>query len=433
MGNFSTLLRTNRNYRNLWLGQVVSEVGDHFNTVAVLSLSLTMTGSGGVVGGVIISRVLTLGAAGAVAGVVLDRFDRRWVMIWSDLFRAVVALSYIALLYWPSVTMLYVLSGALFLASPFFTSGRSAILPRITSREELHTANALTQTTAWLTLAIGAAVGGFSTMRFGYEWAFVVNSVSFLVSAAAVFALRSGSGDFKPNRDPAALARPSFGRDLAEGIRYIRATPLVAGIAFAYVGWASGGGAAQMLFTLFAERVFHAGAGGLGILWGMAGAGLVFGGMIGHRLYPRLRFSHYKHVVTFAYFLHGAFYVLFALMPTLGLSSLFILLSRVAMGTNNVLNRTMLLTHVPDGLRGRVFTAVETLMSVTMMLSLAAAGAASAYWDDRIIGAAAGVLSTSTALFWGLANAMGKLPEPPVEALNPPDPAEDTEETRAAG
>ncbi|MDX2153599.1 MAG: MFS transporter [Bryobacteraceae bacterium] len=434
MGNFSQLLRTNRNYRNLWLGQVVSEVGDHFNTVAVLSLSLKMTGSGGVVGGVIIARVLTLGLAGMVAGVVLDRFDRRWVMIWSDLFRAAVAISYIALLYWPNVTLLYVLSGALFLGSPFFTSGRSAILPRITSPGELHTANALTQTTAWLTLSIGAGIGGVSTVKLGYEWAFVVNSLSFLFSALALAALKSDTGDFKPAGIGSGTAnRTAFTRDWGEGIRYMRGTPLVAGIALGYVGWASGGGAAQMLFTLFAERVFHTGAAGLGFLWGMAGVGLVLGGMLGHRLLPRLSYVQYKRVVTGAHFLHGSFYVLFAVMPTIALSALFILLSRVAMGTNNVLNRTMLLTHVPDGLRGRVFTAVETLTNVTMMISLAAAGAASAIYDDRTIGLIAGLLSTSTALFWGLANLAGKLPEPPLEAANPPDPAEDVRETRAAG
>src|SRR3954453_8761442 len=78
--SFGDILRTNANYRYTWMGQVVSEVGDHFNTIAVLSLALHMTGSGVVVGGVMLSRTLPAILAGPLAGVALDRFDRRKIM-----------------------------------------------------------------------------------------------------------------------------------------------------------------------------------------------------------------------------------------------------------------------------------------------------------------------------------------------------------------
>ncbi len=172
------------------MGQVVSEVGDHFNSIAVLSLTLHLTGSGLAVGGVMIARTLPAILAGPVAGVALDRFDRRKIMLASDIIRSVVALAFILILRFEQRWLLYFLSGLLVFASPFFTSGRSAILPRITSPEELHTANALTQTTAWLTLSIGTLLGGVSTMKFGYEWAFVANAISFVFSAWAIWHLR---------------------------------------------------------------------------------------------------------------------------------------------------------------------------------------------------------------------------------------------------
>jgi MFS family permease len=75
--DFSTVLRENRNYRYTWMGQVVSEVGDHFNTIAVMSLAFQLTGSGAATGGVMIARTIFAMAAGPVAGVVLDRFDRK--------------------------------------------------------------------------------------------------------------------------------------------------------------------------------------------------------------------------------------------------------------------------------------------------------------------------------------------------------------------
>ena len=96
MADFIDLLRRNRNYRCTWMGQVVSEVGDYFNNIAVFSLVMQTTGSGLVVSGVMLSRAIPAVMAGPIAGVVLDRFDRKQIMIASDLIRAVVALGFVS-------------------------------------------------------------------------------------------------------------------------------------------------------------------------------------------------------------------------------------------------------------------------------------------------------------------------------------------------
>ena len=96
MSDFINLLRDNRNYRYTWLGQVVSETGDAFNNIAVLSLAIETTRSGLVVGGVMLSRAIPAVLAGPFAGVALDRFDRRRIMIASDLVRCVVALAFVS-------------------------------------------------------------------------------------------------------------------------------------------------------------------------------------------------------------------------------------------------------------------------------------------------------------------------------------------------
>src|SRR5213082_2433049 len=139
--SFSSLLRTNRNYRFTWFGQIVSEVGDHFNNIAVLSLAIEMTHSGGVVAGVMLARAIPAVLIGPLAGVVLDRFDRKRVMIASDLARAVIAAAFVFTIHRHNTWLLYVLSGLLMVASPFFSAGRSAILPAIATPDELHTAN----------------------------------------------------------------------------------------------------------------------------------------------------------------------------------------------------------------------------------------------------------------------------------------------------
>ena len=183
MNDFERLLKNNRNYRFTWTGQVVSEIGDHFNNIAVFSLALATTRSGMVVSGVMLARAIPAVMAGPMAGVVLDRLDRKQIMIASDLIRAVVALGFILAIGRRDTWLLYLLSALLMFASPFFTSGRSAILPTIATKEELHTANSLTQTTQWTTLAVGAFLGGASVTQFGYKWAFAFNALSFLFSA----------------------------------------------------------------------------------------------------------------------------------------------------------------------------------------------------------------------------------------------------------
>ena len=95
MSGFTGLLRSNRNYRFTWIGQVVSEVGDHYNNIAVFSLVLANTGSGLVVAGILLARGCAVMLGGPIAGVLLDRMDRKRLMITSDLVRAVIALLFI--------------------------------------------------------------------------------------------------------------------------------------------------------------------------------------------------------------------------------------------------------------------------------------------------------------------------------------------------
>lgn len=413
MHAFIDLLRRNRNYRYTWSGQVVSEIGDHFNNIAVFSLALANTRSGLVVTGVMLARAIPAVMAGPLAGVMLDRFDRRKVMIASDLVRFVVALGFILTVDGAHTWLLYVLSGLLMGASPFFTSGRSSVLPKITTPDELHTANSLTQTTGWTTLTIGTMTAGIAVAEFGYPIAFTLNALSFLASAYCIWKLRLPEGGFRAGKKQSLtesdVARPWH--EYTEGLRYMKARPLLLGIALVGVGWASGGGAAQILFSLFGEIVFNRGPQGIGIIWGCAGLGLIIGGAIGHRIGPKLSFEGYKRTIGICYIVHGGAYVIFSQMPTLSGALVFIALSRTAVAVSSVLNMTQVLRIAADEYRGRVFATLESLTWFTMLLSMTAAGIASQHFPIRTIAAVAGVLSSMTAVYWYWANATGRLPK----------------------
>ena len=429
MNAFFTLLERNRNYRYTWIGQVVSEIGDHFNNIAVFSLAVAATRSGMVVSGVMLSRAIPAMLIGPAAGVVLDRLNRKQVMIASDLIRGVVALGFILAIGRGGTWLLYSLSALLMAASPFFTAGRSSILPTIATAEELHTANSLTQTTGWITLTIGTFLAGASVMTFGYRWAFVGNALSFLISAFCISRLRLAGHGFRPPRrslNVTEMVRPWH--EYREGLRYMRGVPLVMGLLLINVGWASGGGAAQVLFTVFGEIVFNRGPAGLGTIWGFAGLGLLTGGTLGYYVGRRLSFTNYKRSVVACYIVHGGAYVLFS-QSNFGWALFFIALSRAGVGVSSVLNMSQLLRIVPDGLRGRVFATMESVTWSVMLISMTLAGIASDYWNPRTIGAIAGVLSSSTALFWGWAHFTGRLPEPERLGVDPeeievhPEPA----------
>ena len=410
MSDSLRLLRDNRNYRWTWLGQIVSEIGDHFNNVAVLALVIERTGSGLAVSTLMLARAIPAVLAGPAAGVALDRFDRRRILIASDLVRAVVALAFVLPVVQAQGWLLYALSALLMFASPFFTSGRAAILPTIASTRELHAANSLTQNTQSVTLTMGTMLAGFAVAKVGYSWAFVLNGLSFLFSAAAVWALRAEGGFRSRAHVLAGVLQPL--RDYREGLRYLASVPLVLGIALIAVGWAAGGGAAQILFALFGEQVFQRGAAGIGTIWGFAGIGLLLGGVIGHVLGPRVGYRGYKRSVAVSYLTHGAAYVAFSVSGSYGAALLWIAVSRVGMATTSILNNLQLLRHTPDEFRGRVFATIESLRWAVMIVSFALAGIASQHVSARAIGVVAGLLGAATGLLWALADWLGKLPEP---------------------
>ena len=414
------LLRNNRKFRYAWISQFLSECADNFNLIAVFSLALKFTGSGMVVGNLMLARAIPMILAGPLAGIALDRWPRKRVLMSSNLARAVVALGFIAAIAEERTWLLYPLSSALMFAAPFFTSGRTAILPSITDEDELHTANSLTQLTSFGAVTIGMLVGGFAVSTLGFTTAFVLNALLLAASAWLIARIRIPKEDQPPvpkTLNETDVARPW--RDYREGLRYLAATPLMLGIALVHVGWATGGGMAQVLFALFANQVFGKGPAGIGLLWSAAGMGLLAGGVLTHLFGRQISFSKYKKTIIFCHLLHGVSYMLFSQTEHFWAALLFVGFSRVGLAASQILNQTQLLIHVSDAYRGRVFSTIETMTWAMVMISVTIAGVASESIDPRIIGLCAGFVSSLTAVGWWLANRMGRLPEPELRGIEP--------------
>ncbi|NNF02898.1 MAG: MFS transporter, partial [Rhodothermales bacterium] len=149
------LIRTNTSFRRLWIGNVVSLFGDWFHTIALYSLILDLTGSEFALGAVFVTKMLPWAIASPVAGLLVDRFDRRKVMIWSDLLRAVIVLAFLAIDEPSEVPFVYVIITAQVLVGSVFQPAQSASIPNITGRDALVTANTIMSATWSLLLTLG--------------------------------------------------------------------------------------------------------------------------------------------------------------------------------------------------------------------------------------------------------------------------------------
>lgn len=418
MASSPQILRTNPDYRHLWYAQLVSEMGDWFNQVAVFTLALYYTRSALSITFILIAQTIPSTLIGPVAGVVLDRVNRKHALIISDAVRAIVALGPIFVTSPQRVWWLYALTFLLASASPFFNAGRLALIPSITEANEILSANAITQATHSATLGIGSALAGLLIAPLGFRNAFILNSLSFAGSAWFISRIRfqprqalSGNGSEGISTITPAR-RDGVWTEYREGLRYISREPLLVGILLLGVGWATGGGAMQVLFSIFGDLIFHRGAFGIGVLYGAAGIGLATAAAIANRFGNRLSFPAYKRLLTVCYLCYGSLYIAFSQMRSFWTAVLLIGLSRYFIGTSSVLNLSRLMRIIPDEFRGRVFATNETMTLTTMLVSMLLAGSLASVYGARVVALAAGSLSGLTGIWWGIANWRGKLREP---------------------
>ena len=262
------LLRHNPEFTRLWIGQLVSNLGDWFNTVAVLALVYDLTQSGLSTGLIIIASTLPAFLLTPYAGVMVDRFDRRKIMMTADLTRGVLALGMLLVRTPNEIWLLYLFSALLVAFASFFGPALNASIPNLVSSDELISANALSSATWGLMLAVGAAVGGVVIAAAGRDAAFVVNSLSFFFSAAMIFSIRKSFG--QPAEAQHGAARRSAWQEFRSSLAFMRAYPQVLASALVKTGIGLAGGVI-LLLTVFSQAVFRIGDAGVGWLYSARG------------------------------------------------------------------------------------------------------------------------------------------------------------------
>ncbi len=429
MNPYAALLRRNRNFRLLFIGQAISQLGDWFNAVAVYALLLDLTGSATAVAWMMVVQFMPMAIVGPLAGVVVDRVNRRRLMIAADILRGVLILGLLVVRRADQVWIAYLVMGATVSASAFFEPARTATIPSITTDDELLPANALASATWSAMLAVGASVGGLVTALVGRNVAFTINAASFFASAAFILRTRYDATPPARPRPDGWLALTGV-HDLVEGVRYLKAHAHVAALMLVKTGWGLAGGV-LLLLTIFGQRVFPIAGGaaaGIGILYGARGVGAGLGPIV-LRWIVGQRPAALRRTIAPAFFVVGIFYVGLALARSLPIAALCVLCAHFGGSVLWVFSTVLLQIEVPDRFRGRVFAAELAL--VTLASSASAYGTSVALdragWSPRTLSFLLGAAFCVPGSIWlVILSRWREAPMPASAALSPALAAEES-------
>lgn len=378
---YLTLLRRNRQFRRLWYGQVVSQLGDWFDSIALYALLPQITGSESSVGLLMLAQFLPSTVVGLWAGVVIDRLPRKAVMIATDLGRALCVLPLLFVQSANQAWLVYLLVALKFVQTSFFDPARGAVLPGITTRDELVAANAIVGATWSAMLAIGAALGGIVAGTLGIQAAFIIDALTFVLSAVLIATVQI------PERHLNRSRVTSGWQDLREGLSYLMGQRDIAVYAMTKALWSIGGGV-LVLLTIFGRRVFPIGVNGatsIGLLYAARGLGAGIGPMLAQRLGgDSVQFM--RRAIGLSFLVSALGYTAFAGMPMLPLAMIAVVFAHMGGSTEWVFSTTLLQMSVPNRLLGRVF-AVEyaAIGIINGVASYGVSVLADAGWQPRAL------------------------------------------------
>ena len=375
------LLRENPRFRRLWLAEVVSFFGDWFNTIALYAAVTRLTGSAEAVATVFVAKLLPIFLLTPVAGPLVDRFDRRKLLIGTDIARALCAVGLIVAYRDDNLPALLVLQAVMMGFAGIFIPAKTAVVPQLTTRPQLAVANALSSATWSVMLALGAALGGIVTGIVGVEASLLIDGLTFLLSAALLVPL--------PRLRPYASGRRPrrVDRGFVAGLRYLRGRPYLAAVISLKAGL-SFGAAALAMIPLLATRVFPATSGAIfiGLLYTTRGVGALLGSLSGPWLFgdsPRAM----RRLIAPAMLLAAAAHLGISQASNIWLAAAGYLAASISGGLVWVSSTTLGQIATANEYRGRVFAVEWGMMTLAASVTAWLGGVAvdRLGWDPQLV------------------------------------------------
>lgn len=364
------LLRRNVPFRRLFLARLASLGGDWFNTLAVLALLRELNlADASSFGGVLIAKMLPSIFVAPIAGVLVDRLNRKRLLIGVDLIRAVIVLALLlvpVLAPWaiahglPVVGFLYATIVIHAACNPLSEPARNAVIPDLVARDDLVAANALGAASWSLMFAVGVSLGGLVTEAFGWRVAILIDVATFVFSAGLL--ARTVIPDHRLKADP-----NEAGGSFLEGVRFLCARPRLLTLALAKAGWSLAGGV-TLLLTLLGERVYPIGSRailGVSALWLARAVGTGAGPFVA-RAICRADPRRAERIIAIAFLWGALCYILLGYVPWLWAAMLVVALAHLGGATVWVFSTVRLQALTPTAIRGRVFAAEQAIWTLIM-------------------------------------------------------------------
>jgi len=392
-GIYWALVRDNADFRRLYFARLISFAGDWFLLVPLLGLVYEASGSPLAAAAVLAAQALPALLLAPFTGVAADRYDRKKILVISDVARAGLVLSLLAVdavsgIWFPLLVM--ALEGA---GAAFFYAASGGALPNVVDEDELAAANVLMSSAWGAMLALGAALGGLFAAVVSRDAAFVVNAASFLVSAVLV--ARIGRRLQEPVRD----AVVGFVESTRDAIRYAVGHRRVAALLTSKAGHALTSGGAVALFAVASFAQFETGDGGTGVLFAARGIGNLVGPLLAFRLVGGSNRRIYESI-GFAMALWGAAYLAVGVAPGLALAALAVCIGHMGGGTQFAFSTYGLQELSPDQIRGRVFALDFGLDTLAIAVSALIVGALAEAVPIRTLIVALGGIALVFGLGW---------------------------------
>jgi len=374
MSKFHEVLK-NRNFFLLWLGQTISQLGDRLDQMALIAfVYLRAPGSTIEIAKILSFTIIPVFLIGPIAGVYVDRWDRRRTMYVCDLLRSALVLTIpLFLFYGKTITPIYLIIFIVFSIGRFFVPAKLSIIPDLVEKKDLLMANSLVNTTGMIAAILGFGISGVVVEWLGAKSGFYLDALSFLVSGTLIFFITKRSSASmnlkKVSKEIVEVIGKSVLQEIKEGVLYFiqkKDIRFTAGIIF--ILW-SALGAVYVVLIVFVQKTLHSATKDLGLLIMFLGIGLFLGSLVYGRFGQR--FSQYK-IIFVSLVLSGIMLVIFAFTihryPYFMIAAMLSLLFGVVIAPIMIASNTIIHNVSDNVMMGKIFSSLEIVMHLGFLL-----------------------------------------------------------------
>lgn len=371
------MLINNRNFCLLWLGQWVSQLGDRFYNIALAWWLLERTDSPSIMGLFLAVSLLPELLTGPLAGGLIDRYNRKNILLGSDILRGLIILALAQLSSWNVLAVGHIFAAAIAisLASAFFNPTLMAIIPQVVQEEELTKANSLSQMISGITTIVGPVLGAALVGFLGYSLVFSFNALSYLISALLIYFLKLPLVEIQQPKE-------SLLSSLKEGLQFIQASRpvclILLAVALAHIFF----GSLVVSMPFLAKSLTGNGLSNLGYLEATLGLGLLLGALVLHQK----KVQNLKNITLFlALLAMGVCFISLGSFSLLQIKILFpyaatVLFLGATAATASIYWRSLLQISVPNEIAGRIFSIAVTIADTTLPLAMVVFGLLLSNW-----------------------------------------------------